>query len=376
MTPPGLGDLIITEVLANPGVREATQEWFEVYARADVDLNDVTVSSATSSDTFTSANCLRLTTGQYGLIARSADTFVNGDLPPPLVTTTLSIANTNERLTLSRGDAGIDMAAFTASAKGIAWQLDPTKLDPASNDDPANFCHASTLWSLDGGDLGSPGQPNPPCPPPSDGGVTDGGTPDAGDPNQCYDTGLAAPRAIVRPIIGDVVVTELMPAPTPPAATNEWFEVLFKADTDLNGLVLANEGGASTTLPGGNCLHVTGGTWALFARSADPLTNGGLPAVTATYNFTMADSAIGAVPQSRWVSVSSQGVEFDRLAYPLGTGSVASARSVQLDGGFVDAAANDGLTNLCNTPVTTTFLKPDGGAGDHGTPGAPNVPCP
>lgn len=190
VVPPGAGDVIVTEVLANPGVREATQEWFEVLAQRSVDLNDVTVATATGSDKLTSSKCLRVAAGSYAIIARSADPFVNGELPPPLITTTLSLANSNERIILTLGDAGIDMAAITTSANGVAWQLDPALLTAAANDDPASFCHATQAWLPDGGgDWGTPAAANTACAARPDGGTDDGGVPDAGDPTRASTRG-------------------------------------------------------------------------------------------------------------------------------------------------------------------------------------------
>ncbi len=374
---PAEGDLLITEVLARPSTREATQEWFEVLAVNSVDLNDLTVSSATASDKLTAAACLRVNAGQYALVARSADTFVNGDLPPPLVTTTLSIANTNERLTISKGDAGIDMAAFVNSASGIAWQLDPLKLDIASNDDPNNFCRATTKWNPDGGgDYGTPAAANTACP------DSDGGTDGGGGGTDCFDVGLGATRPIVRPVVGDVVMTEVMSDPSIAGDTvGEWFEALVRTDVDLNGVTLANEGTGQTAITSTNCLRVAAGTYALFARSADPAVNGGLPQVTATFAFDLSNSPTGGVAQSRAVRMLSQSVELDRLAYPLTAGTCPSAAcpagtSLQLDAGLTSPADNDVAANLCVTPATQRFTLADGGLGERGTPGAANVGCP
>lgn len=376
VVPPGAGEVIVTEVLANPSVREATQEWFEVLALRSVDLNDVTVATATATDKLTASKCLRVEAGSYAIIARSADPFVNGDLPAPLITTTLSLANSNERLSLVLGDAGIDMAAITTSANGVAWQLDPTLLSAAANDDPASFCHATQPWGADGGgDWGTPAAANTACPARPDGG-TDSGVPDAGDPNSCFDPGLGASRPIDRPVVGDVVLTEVMADPVLVADTaGEWFELLVKRDLDLNGVVLASEGTAasdSTTLSSSACMRVDAGTWALFAHSADPAVNGGLPPVAATFSFGLANS--GAL-QTRFVRASSQGTELDRLAYPVTSTAVIAGASVMLVGGKVDPADNDVLANLCNAPTSQRFTLTDGGVGERGTPGAANGPC-
>jgi hypothetical protein len=146
---PQPGDLVITEVMARPAAASSTTgEWFEVLARADVDLNDLTIATSTSRSRIAAENCLRVNAGEYALLARSADSFVNGGLPPPLALYNVSFADTtNQRIGLWRGDAGIDEVALYPSKPGKAWQLDPTKLDPVSNDNPDNFCEAPRRWN-------------------------------------------------------------------------------------------------------------------------------------------------------------------------------------------------------------------------------------
>ncbi|MCA9706672.1 MAG: lamin tail domain-containing protein [Myxococcales bacterium] len=55
-----------------------------------------------------------------------------------------------------------DAGATFPSTPGAALSLDPLHLDAVDNDAGANWCDASAAYN---GDLGSPGQPNPPCDP-------------------------------------------------------------------------------------------------------------------------------------------------------------------------------------------------------------------
>jgi hypothetical protein len=367
IVPPGPGDLLITEVMASPAkANDTTGEWFEVLARADVDLNDVTVANGSgSSDTLASQSCLHVSTGQYVLLARSSDSFVNGDLPPPTATYSLSFSSTNERVILRRGDAGIDEAAVFASASGKAWQLDPNRLDGVSNDDPNNFCKAPNKWNVDGGgDFGSPAAENPMCP------ATDAGM--MTDPNNCIDPVTLAVRPVRRPNVGDLVITEWMADPAAVGDTaGEYFEALVKVDTDLNGLVLGDSSTTTSTVQGQGCIAVTANSFVVFAKNANPIVNGNLPPVAATFAFDLNNSAD---------SIRVLGVDgglLDSVSYT----TFRAGASTQLKPGLVDPADNDVAGNLCFTPDAGSnhygALLADGGvSGDFGTPGLVNVACP
>jgi len=350
------GDLIITEIMSRPAVAAAsTGEWLELLALREVDLNDVSIATSTASTRINSMSCLGVAVGEYVLIARSADPFVNGNLPAPRVTFSLSLTDTNTRLFLYRGDAGIDEAAFTTSASGRSWQLDPARLDRVSNDDPASFCLAENPWDA-GTDLGSPGAPNHRCA----GGTGGGGGSD------CFDATLGALRPVVRPQPGDLAITELMPDPQKVAdSAGEYIETFANAPFDLNGLQLANESTGTATVTSASCLWVDAGTYSLFARSASADQNGGLPPVAGTFGFDLANSG------ARSVQVRSGGVTLDSFGY---TGSTPGA-SWQLRPGLTSPDDNDDAGSVCVTP-STRWVTPDGGLGDRGTPGAENERCP
>lgn len=354
MTSPQPGDLVITEVMANPEASgDTTGEWFEILSRATVDLNDLTIVTTTSDERITSQTCLRVQPGQYVLLARSADSFVNGDLPAPFhVYGSLGFADsTNQRIGLTRGDAGIDEIALTPSTSGRAWQLDPLKLDPASNDDPANFCRAQFKWNPDGGgDYGSPGVANPDCP-------IDAGTP---DPNVCVDLGTGSMRAVRRPADGDLVITEWHSSPSATSAANgEFLEVMVKNDVDLNGLTL-QIGTQRTPISSANCLAVTTNSFLVFGKNGDPLQNGLLPPLTASFSAALTGTSTISL------------VAFDGGLYDSVTASGEfSGASTQVIPSFETPSDNDLPGNRCRSP---NKWNPDGG-GDFGSPGSANPPC-
>lgn len=379
------GDLIITEVMASAGVASDTVgEWMELYATTDVDLNGTSISSNSSRTTITSMNCVRAQANSYVLLARSSDPFVNGGLPAPLSTYGLSISNTNnEVLRLFRADAGIDVARLFPSEDGVSWQLNPElivpdSVDATANDAPERFCKATMPWPDGGGDFGTPGAPNTTCPPDSGVFSLDAGEPvDAGPqpgPNECLDGTTMAIRALERPVMGDLVMTEVMPDPqTADDSVGEYFEVLVKRDVDLNQVSFGSEAFLppattnSITLGGATCRRVTAGTYLVFARNRDPAMNGNLQNVYEVFGFGLTNSGM----LMRQVKVVSQGQVLDSLAFPLAATATAGA-SVQLVAPLVDVADNDNPANLSLTPTTSRYGP--GGTGDRGTPGAANVP--
>jgi hypothetical protein len=384
------GDLLITEVMASPGIASDTVgEWLELYSTTDVDLNGISIGTSTSRTTLNSMNCIKVFSNTYNLLARSADTFVNGGLPEPVTTFSLGLSGTNERLRLFRGDAGIDEAAFFMSSSGVSWQLNPDLIVPDSirpelNDAPQSFCKATTSWPDGGGDFGTPAAANSVCPP--DSGVfvvPDAGPIDAGPmpgPDECVDPVTTQLRALERPAAGDLVLTEVLPDPQAVDDTlGEYFEVLVKRDVDLNGVGFGNEAWAppattnSVLLSGATCRRVTAGTYLVFARSADPAANGGISTVFSSFTFGLSNS--GAL--SRHVKIISQGTELDRLQFPL-TATATPGASIQLVAGKTDVADNDTVANLSLTPTSARFggtALADGGTtgGDRGTPGLQNV---
>ncbi len=344
------GDLVLTEVMTRPhAASTANGQWFEVLALAQVDLNGLTLANGSgASTTVSSAACLRVDSGGYALFARNGDSFVNGGLPQPMVVYSLPLSTGNERLALSVGDAGIDALAVTSATLGHAWQLDPDRLDQASNDDPASFCRANERWAPDGGDFGSPGAPNPPCSP-----VPDGG-PLLLAPNRCLDRASGTLRALRTPPAGALVITEWLANPSAvPDATGEWVELFGRAGFDLNGLTLVDASGARSTLTSAWCLGVEQGTWAVVARDTNRAANGNVPAV-ATFGFTLNNGA-----ESISVLGADGGV-LDQVSFAGSRAGVSTQRAP--DGG-------------ATCPSTSRVWLVDGGPGDLGTPGAAND-CP
>jgi hypothetical protein len=350
--PEAAGDLVITEFMANPGVVSDTNgEWFELYATKDLDLNGLTLTAGSSSDTVEATGCLRIPAGAYAVIARSEDGGVNGGLPSVTATTKLSLANSNGSLSVANGAVVVDSISWATCADGASTQLDPLKLDATQNDAADAFCASTQAYGA--GDKGSPGSANTACvAPPAD--------------DTCVDATTGQPRPLMRPAVGDLVISELMPNPAVVSDTSgEWFEVHVKADVDLNGLKLGYDTASPTTLQSQACIHPGPGSWVVFAKNADSAVNGGLPPVTATFGFSLGNSS----PHTVKVLFADGGL-LDQVAYD--TANVKAGISWQLDVNNLDAVSNDAAANFC-TSDAGTWTGVDGG--DRGTPGAANGRC-
>jgi Lamin Tail Domain len=339
---PAPGDLVITEILANPTGSDTGKEWFEVLVNADVDLNGLTLGAVagTPLQTLASPSCLAVTAGSYLVFAHNDGSADDGGLPREDFHFTFDLVNSNRGLFIGAGDAVIDAVTYTATTEGVASSLDPDRLDADENDDPTSWCPAVAAYGA--GDLGTPGTANPSC------------TPQGGD--LCLDADGVTMRPIVAPAVGDLLITEVMPNPaTSSESGKEWFEVLVGKDVDLAGLSVAS-GAKSTTFSTTDCQRVAAGTFLVFANGA-PATSM-LPRSDYTFNFTLVNS-------SSQVSVLVGGQLLDSASWT----STTDATSRTLKKSKFDTVSNDTAANFCNS--TATY----GDGTNHGTPGADDPSC-
>src|SRR5262249_36644327 len=151
------------------------------------------------------------------------------------------------------------------------------------------------------------------------------------------------PRAIVKPAAGQLVITEFLAdaAGTGNDGTQEWFEIknTGAAAFDLNGLKLQGSTTTVNTVSSADCKSVAPGAYALCAHGTDPATNGGLPAVDATFTFSLVQQGNGAI------SISDGTTVIDAVSWSSG---IQDGASRQLDPGLTTSAANDDPANFCN----------------------------
>lgn len=342
--PPVAGDVVITEVMASPTkVPDASGEWFELTALADVDLNGVGLDrggDAATPEVIDTTTCFHVRAGGHVVFARSDDSATNGMLPRVDGTFSFALvsgtASAPGDLKVVLGTEVLDEIRWTSSPNGASISLDPTRTDTIANDDPSNSCAGVRGYGL--GDLGTPGEDNTGC----------SLLPPAG---MCDDNGTL--RAIVTPPAGALVIDEVMPNPSGDETKREWFEITNAGTTafDLNDLSLdrVDDSRMPDSISASACKSVAPGAFAVFARSNDPAINGGLPSVDATFGFTMVNSAGEA-----------------RILAADGTTVVAEATwTTTKDGVAIE------LDGASTCPAVSSY-----GDGMLGTPGLANDACP
>lgn len=345
-TPPAIGDLVITEIMPKPTQVSATLgQWFEIKAKADVDLNGVGLDRANDTnikpEIIARTECVHLAAGSYATFARNTDPTMNGGVTAIGGFTFSLNPSTTPDLQLVYGANIIDAVTWTTSTSGASLSLAPAATDAAANDDPTNFCNGSVLYNTK--DFGTPGMANSACA-------------IVVQPGQCLANGT--PRAIVKPTAGQLVINELLSnaAGTGTDGAQEWFELTNTGVTafDLNGLTVKGTTSANT-ITSNDCKPVAAAGFALFAHSTDPTINGGLPAVDATFTFPLASN----------VSVLDGTTILDAVTAAAGSDGIAT----QLKPTNTNTTDNDSPANFCPGVAAQKY----GTANNYGTPGALNV---
>ncbi|MBC8069279.1 MAG: lamin tail domain-containing protein [Deltaproteobacteria bacterium] len=141
------GDLVITEVMANPTCANDDCEWFEVYNATDaaVDLQGLIIWDDASNEGVV-ATSLVIGAGEYAVIAATdvttwpyafaAGAYFGGDP---------ALGNGGDLVAiLNATDILDDIAPWVDAEAGRTWRLDPLTLDADANDNVANWCFSDT----------------------------------------------------------------------------------------------------------------------------------------------------------------------------------------------------------------------------------------
>jgi Lamin Tail Domain len=356
------GDLVITEVFADYKAAsgdtgdDTGKEWFEIYNAKDqpIDLTGLTITHSRPDGGRPNTHTVSAGTiapGQFFTLGNATPERVPAYVDYGYGDDLGDLFNTDGgKLALSCGDDEIDSASYGAIKEGHAREL--TGAQPPEytlNDDQANWCQANDT-EFEAGNFGTPGADND-CRP-----IVVG---------QCNDGG--AMRDAVAPGPGDLVITEVMPSPAKASDANgEWFEARVRNDVDLNGVGLDRMGDNNIkpdVITATDCVHVTAGSYVVFARSSVPAMNGGIPAavIAGTFKFSLIAGS-PTVPGD--VAILAGTTVVDAVSWTRST----TGKSLQLDPDLVDPSANDTESNFCD--ATTIY-----GQGDLGTPGAANTQC-
>jgi hypothetical protein len=337
---------VITEVFANFAGVDAGQQWFEVFNASGrtVVLDGVELVHSRPDGSEAHAHHVA------GLAVAAGDYATLGDAPPDQRAAYVDYGyggdlgdfyNTGGGLlTVRCDDTVVDTASYVAGEAGHARELGAAWLDATANDDLGHWCEANTTEFV-AGNFGTPGRASD-CTPLAQ--------------NECLDAGV--PRAVIAPRVGELVITEVMASPDRvPDALGEWFEIVARAEVDLNGLGLdrATDSAPPQLIAVPSCVHLATGQYAVLARSKTG--NGGLPPVVATFSFAL----LGTAGDVRIVAGATV---IDAVSWP----HASAGAALQLDPSATDATANDDPSHFCL--ATTPY-----GQGDLGTPGAPNLPC-
>jgi hypothetical protein len=360
--PPSPGDLIITEVMATPNaVAASVGEWFEVKVMTDVDLNGLGLDRAGDSampNLITAEDCLRVTAGTLLVFAKSADSAANAGLPRVDGVFTFSLTDGSGDVRILSGTTEIDAVTWSTSRSGKTHQLDPDFLDPVANDNTAYWCDGTTPYGTSTTqDLGTPGADNNQCtilPP----------------PGTCFDG--TSDRAVLAPLVGQLIITEFMPNPDGTDGNREWIELhnVGIDPVDLNGLTIDRADGSSAAndILATSCLTVAPGGYALLAQSADPMLNDNLPPVDAVFSFPMVS---GSSTTPTILQLLDGATVIDSVTSHCAPSNAAK----QLDPDFLTAAGNDVEANYCTaTTVYGTNTTTPANA-NKGTPKAANPQC-
>ncbi len=180
-SPPAPGDLVITELMINPSsIQDQDGEWFEVANVSDrvIDLLGLVVEDADANSFAVTADThVTVGPGEFFVFGPNADAATNGGVAVDYEYTGLMLNNDGDSLTLSYDGRTIDTVVYDDGTlypilAGASMSLDPEALNASDNDDPANWCAATS--SYDSRNKGTPGAVNDTC-----------GEPNPCEPNPC-----------------------------------------------------------------------------------------------------------------------------------------------------------------------------------------------
>lgn len=351
------GDLVITEVFADPAGADEGREWIELYNATSetISLAGVQVRSSKADGAKARGHVIgggEVPAGGYAVLGSSLP-----ELAPPYVHYGYGSAlgelfnGEGGALSLACGGVELDAVRYQRVRAGRSRAFDGgVAPDAIANDAAETWCDSATPFGDAGDSFGTPGARNDDC--------------EVVVPGRCLDAASGSLRDVVRPAPGDLAISEVMADPAAVAdALGEWIEVEVRRDVDLNGLGVDRLGdsAAPSLLSAQACLRVAAGSFAVLARSQDPARNGGLPRVDAILPLSLVS---GSAASPGDVQLLSEGALLDGVRWT----RAASGRATQVDPRYLDPTGNDEERVWCEASAPY-------GAGDRGSPGAANSRC-
>jgi hypothetical protein len=352
------GDLVITEIMADPDGADGGNEWFELYNATVAELTlaglTVEVVGGRGSKVHLIQASIAPTVPANGYLALGDGVVGNNNLGYSYGTALGAFPNEAGTIIVRCGTSEIDRVDYGAGAagpgapsSGKALQLTGTQTpEYHANDVAASWCDATELMG-DGVNSGTPGAQNTPC-------ATSG-----------CDDGMGGLRPLRLPQVGELVLTEILSnSPGTEDHAKEWIEILNTTSTQVDLLGVEVLYGAScqtaTQITGGGCITVPAGGYLVLAGNVDPGLNGGVIAA-ASFGGSGLINDDGCVA----LRVKETGIVIDQATY----GQSTDGHAFSLDPAKLDAALNDDPASWCVAGV------PYGSASGFGTPGLENPAC-
>ncbi len=154
---PEPGDLVISEVMANPSaVPDRFGEWFELFnpTTDSLVLNDLVLSDNGSNEhQINTTNRLLINSGQYFVLARNGDTNLNGGVTADYVYSGFSLNNTSDAIIVSSDGMEITRLEYSA---GFVKSGKSTELLSLPSE-AGNYQLTPDTLTYGTGDTGTPG---------------------------------------------------------------------------------------------------------------------------------------------------------------------------------------------------------------------------
>ena len=175
LAPPPSWRVAVTEFLKDPTqVSDTNGEWIEIQNLLPwrVNLEGWSLGDDGGAQHVIANGGLGvfLRPGEFFVLARNADPALNGGVLVDYAYSSFSLGNGADQIVLRRRNGQI--ADRVAYDDGVLWpdqpgqsiSLAPEATDPGANDDPANWCHATSVIGAGNTDTGTPGAANDTCP--------------------------------------------------------------------------------------------------------------------------------------------------------------------------------------------------------------------